>query len=152
MDAATTSQDFEIPYVTLLNDLAANAYGIPQLAPSDFAVIQEGDLEAEGNRCVVSPDTGLGEAGLFGMVAGIMCGPARGGHSISRRAMIWKSRCWNTLITHYGHVSNERVVSGMGIENIYNFLRDTGRGKEVAENRARNEGRAIPAASFRITR
>ena len=31
----------------------------------------------------------------------------------------------------FGHVSTERVVSGMGIENIYKFLRDTGRGKEL---------------------
>ena len=29
----------------------------------------------------------------------------------------------------YGHVSYERVVSGMGLENIYKFLRDTGRAR-----------------------
>lgn len=130
VDAATISQDFEIPYVTLLNDLAANAYGISQLAPSDFAVIQEGDPEAEGNRCVVSPGTGLGEAGLFWDGRRHYVWACEGGHSDFAPRNDLEIALLEYLIKHYGHVSNERVVSGMGIENIYNFLRDTGRGKE----------------------
>jgi glucokinase len=37
------------------------------------------------------------------------------------------------LMEQYGHVSYERVVSGMGLENIYKFLRDTGRGQELPQ-------------------
>ncbi|MFM8981905.1 MAG: glucokinase, partial [Spartobacteria bacterium] len=35
------------------------------------------------------------------------------------------------LVKQFGHVSAERVASGMGIENIYKFLRETGRGTEL---------------------
>ncbi len=34
------------------------------------------------------------------------------------------------LQSRFGHVSWERVVSGMGLFNIYSFLRDTGRGAD----------------------
>lgn len=65
VDAVEISSEFEIPYVQLLNDLEANAYGIGELDKGDLAIIQSGNPEIEGNRCVVSPGTGLGEAGLF---------------------------------------------------------------------------------------
>src|SRR6188472_2341131 len=60
VDAAEIAEEISITYVSLLNDLAANAYGIAELTPADFATSQEGATDAEGNRCVVSPGTGLG--------------------------------------------------------------------------------------------
>jgi glucokinase len=36
------------------------------------------------------------------------------------------------LMGRFGHVSFERVLSGPGLFNIYQFLRDTGRGEEPA--------------------
>ena len=62
VDAAEIVLD---PQVSLLNDLEANAYGIGELNPEDVAIIQEGPPAMGGNRCVVSPGTGLGEGGLF---------------------------------------------------------------------------------------
>lgn len=131
VDAEAIAQEFGITYVSVLNDLAANAYGISQLAPSDFAVIQEGDPQAEGNRCVVSPGTGLGEAGLYWDGHRHHVWACEGGHTDFGPRNELEIAMMEYLMKQYGHVSYERVASGMGIENIYKFLRDTKRGKEL---------------------
>lgn len=130
VDAAEISEEFQIPYVSILNDLEANAYGIAELKPDDFAVIQEGAPDAEGNRCVVSPGTGLGEGGLFWDGKRHRVWACEGGHSDFGPRNELEVALLEYLIKLYGHVSYERIVSGMGIENIYKFLRDTDRGTE----------------------
>ncbi len=130
VDAAEIATEFSIPFVGLLNDLAANAHGIAELAPEDFAVIQVGAAHPVGNRCVVSPGTGLGEAGLFWDGQRHQVWACEGGHGDFAPRNTLEIALLEYLIKHYGHVSCERVASGMGIENIYKFLRETGRGRE----------------------
>ena len=131
VDAAEISQEFEIPHVALLNDLAANAYGISHLKPEDFAMIQKGAPDAAGNRSVVSPGTGLGEAGIFWDGRRHHVWACEGGHADFAPRNELEIALLEHLMKQFGHVSVERVASGMGIENIYKFLRDTGRGKEL---------------------
>lgn len=131
VDAQEISAEFKIPHVGILNDLAANAYGISQLKQEDFVTIQEGDPLAMGNRCVVSPGTGLGQAGLYWDGIRHRVWASEGGHSDFAPRNDLEIALLQHLIKRYGHVSAERVVSGMGIENIYEFLRDTGRGREL---------------------
>ncbi len=133
VDAAEIAADLKIHTVQVLNDLAANAYGISELRPSDFAVIQDGDPQAVGNRCVVSPGTGLGEAGLFWDGKKHLVWACEGGHTDFAPRSEVENGLLEYLQKHYGHVSVERIVSGMGILNIYNFLRDSGRGKELPQ-------------------
>jgi len=130
VDADDIEKEFRIPHVELLNDLGANAYGIAELKPSDFATIQEGDPNAEGNRCVVSPGTGLGEAGLYWNGKKHLVWSCEGGHTDFAPRNEIEEALLHYLRRQFAHVSYERVVSGMGIENIYNFLRETGRGAE----------------------
>lgn len=147
VDSEDISKEFNIPYVTLLNDLAANAYGISELKESDLAVIQTGDLDATGNRCIVSPGTGLGEAGLYWNGRRHLVWACEGGHTDFAPRNDLEIALLEHLIKQYGHVSYERVVSGMGIENIYKFLRDTGRGHEnpkvAAEMKTGDAGKII---------
>lgn len=131
VDGREISTEFSIPIVTILNDLAANAHGIRELQPDDLAVIQKGEPGATGNRCVVSPGTGLGEAGLYWDGKRHHVWASEGGHTDFGPRNELEIALLQYLIKQYGHVSPERVVSGMGIENIYRFLRDTGRGKEL---------------------
>lgn len=131
VDAAEIAAEFSITYVSILNDLAANAYGIAELKAADFAVIQKGAPDAEGNRCVVSPGTGLGEGGLFWDGKKHRVWACEGGHTDFAPRNELEIAMLEYLIKQYGHVSYERVASGMGIENIYKFLRDTERGKEL---------------------
>ncbi len=130
VDATEISEEFGIPSVGVLNDLEANAYGIAHLSPADFAVIQKGAPAASGNRCVVSPGTGLGEAGLYWDGKRHHVWACEGGHTDFAPRNDLEMALLVFLQKQYGHVSTERVVSGMGIGNIFNFLRETGRGKE----------------------
>jgi glucokinase len=132
VDAAEISSEFEIPHVVLLNDLAANAYGLSHLKPDELTIIQKGAPDASGNRSVVSPGTGLGEAGLFWGGGRYHVWACEGGHADFAPRNELEIALLEHLMKQFGHVSVERVVSGMGIENIYKFLRDTGRGKELA--------------------
>lgn len=131
VDAAEISAGFEIPHVSVLNDLEANAYGIPHLKPSDFAVVQNGAPDASGNCCVVSPGTGLGEAGMYWDGKRYHVWACEGGHADFAPRSPLEIALLEFLMKQFGHVSAERVVSGMGIENIYKFLRETGRGNEL---------------------
>ena len=131
VDADEIASEFSIPHVSVLNDLEANAYGISQLRIRDFAVIQQGALDAKGNRCVVSPGTGLGEAGLFWDGQRYRVWACEGGHADFAPRNELQIALLEYLMKQFGHVSAERIVSGMGIENIYKFLRETGRGREL---------------------
>ncbi len=126
VDGAELEQKLEIPSVSLLNDLAANAYGISELEEKDFVTLQDGLKNAHGNRCVVSPGTGLGMAGLFWDGKRHRVWASEGGHcDFAPRSEI-EVKLLAYLQTRFGHVSNERIICGQGLTNIYAFLRDTG--------------------------
>ena len=135
VDAAEIEREFCIPQVSIVNDLEANAHGISELDSEDLSVIQEGPAEPGGNRCVVSPGPGLGEGGLFwdGKRKKYRVWACEGGHADFAPRNEVEIALLEYLLTEHGHVSCERVVSGMGLENIYRFLRDTGRERELPE-------------------
>lgn len=119
-----------IPRVSVLNDLEATAYGLSVLQPDDLATLQAGSGSTAGNRCVIAPGTGLGEAGLFWDGSRHTPWASEGGHADFAPTDDLQQELLVFLRREYGSVSHERVVSGMGISNIYRFLRETGRGRE----------------------
>jgi glucokinase len=123
IDAGELEDRVGLRRVALLNDLEAVAWGIPALADTDLAVLQPGAADARGNACVVAAGTGLGQAGLFWDGQGHRPFATEGGHCSF--AATTDSREIGLLVhltERYGHVSWERLVSGMGIGNIYGFL------------------------------
>lgn len=132
ISAPSLRADLGLEDVHLLNDLAANAYGIIELEDADLHTIQDGLKSASGNRCVVSPGTGLGEAGLFWDGKKHRVWACEGGHSDFAPRSEIEVELLDYLQGRFGHVSNERVISGQGIANIYAFLRDRGHGKQKA--------------------
>jgi glucokinase len=119
-----------IPRVEVLNDLESTAYGLAALRQTDLAPLQAGSGSHAGNQCVIAPGTGLGEAGLFWDGTRHTPWASEGGHADFAPCDDLQHDLLNFLRSEYGSVSFERVVSGMGIANIYRFLRDTGRGVE----------------------
>jgi len=119
-----------IPRVEVLNDLESTAYGLAALRQTDLAPLQAGSGSHAGNQCVIAPGTGLGEAGLFWDGTRHTPWASEGGHADFAPSDDLQHDLLNFLRSEYGSVSFERVVSGMGIANIYRFLRDTGRGVE----------------------
>jgi len=116
----------------LINDLEANAHGIAALGPEDFAVLQAGKPRPGANAAVISAGTGLGEAGLFWDGNTYKPFASEGGHATFSPRNALEIHLLNYLLTRFEHVSWERVLSGPGLLNIYEFFRDTGRGEEPA--------------------
>lgn len=131
VDAEEISASQGIRRVAVVNDLESNAYGIACLGSDDIDVINPGDPNAAGNACVVSPGTGLGEAGMYWDGDRYHPIATEGGHTdFAPRSRI-EFELLEYLDPKYDHVSYERVVCGPGLVNIYNFLHDTGRGEEL---------------------
>lgn len=133
IDGYALIADLKTTRVDLLNDLAANAYGIASLGDSEFETLQSGFAQAVGNRCVVSPGTGLGQAGLYWDGKKHRVWACEGGHTDFAPRSEIEVHLLAYLQAKYGHVSMERVVSGLGFSNIYAFLRDLGETPETPE-------------------
>lgn len=110
-----------IPQVKLLNDLEATAYGIPFLPPTDLHKLNTAPDRA-GNRVVVAPGTGLGESILFYHEGRYIASATEGGHTDFAPRNLFEIRLLEYLIGKYGHVSYERMCSGIGIPEIYEYL------------------------------
>jgi glucokinase len=118
----------DIPTISVVNDLEANARGIAVLDRRDLAVVNPGDPGASGNRAVVSAGTGLGEAALWWDGDQYHALAGEGGHADFAPRSDLEIALLRYLTVDYGHVSYERVCSGGGLVNIYRFLRDGGTG------------------------
>ena len=122
IDARELARDLGLPDVALLNDLAANAYGIAELKPEDFEILNPGNPKVEGNAAVISAGTGLGEAGLFWDGRRYHPFASEGGHSDFAPHTDLDLELFRTLHQRFGRVSWERVLCGSGFLNIYEFL------------------------------
>jgi glucokinase len=114
---------FGFERVALINDLEANAWGIDALREDDFHVVNAGSPDAEGNACIVSAGTGLGEAGLYWDGQRHWPFASEGGHADFSPSTDLEIALLEYLRERLGHVSWERVVSGMGLVNVHDFLR-----------------------------
>jgi len=125
LDVRDLSRSLAIKHVFLINDLEANGYGIPELAADKIHTLHDGDKDASGHRGLVSAGTGLGEALLIWDGKKHSPIPSEGGHcdfaARSTREIAMLEYLRSTL---RGRVSFERVVSGLGIKNVYAYLRD----------------------------
>ena len=122
IDSEEISRELQVHSVTLINDMEANAYGLAALRHKDFEILKEGS-NIPGNAVIISPGTGLGEAGLYWDGTHYHPYATEGGHCdfSPRNDLDWE--LWKYLHQKFGHVSWERVVSGPGICSIYKFLR-----------------------------
>jgi glucokinase len=125
VDAHEIGRVFDLRQVKLLNDLEALANAIPHLSPSDTYTLNEGKRKAEGAMAVIAPGTGLGEAFLTWDGSRYRAHPSEGGHASFAPNTPLQNELLAYLRPAYSHVSYERVCSGIGIPNIYRFLRDT---------------------------
>jgi glucokinase len=132
--------------VKVINDLEATAYGVLTLEPADMLVLNAGSA-GSGNAAVIAAGTGLGEGLLFWDGTQYHPAPSEGGHADFAPRNDLEAELLVFLGWRYQHVSYERVLSGPGLFNIYEFLRDTGHGDEPPEfaNRLREED---PAAAI----
>jgi glucokinase len=130
LDSRELAKNLAIDHVFLINDLEANGYGVAELGPAQIYTLSEGDASQIGNRGLIAAGTGLGEGILAWNGRIHVPYPSEGGHTDFGPRNEEEIELLRFLQRKYvGRVSYERVVSGMGLTNIYEFLRN-GRGME----------------------
>lgn len=125
LDAAEMGRFLGTDAVWLLNDLEATAWGILALPDEDFVELNPNGKVVAGNKAILAAGTGLGEAivawdaeaNKHVVIA------TEGGHTdFAPNSKIEIALLGFMLEKHPGHVSNERLISGEGLPNIYEFL------------------------------
>lgn len=133
IDSACLTATFGWRAAYLLNDLEAVAYAVPALKPEDVYVLSAGKPVPDGNLAVLAPGTGLGEAYITLDQGQFVAHGCEGSHAsfapMNEQQIALLRYLWE--VKGFEHVSHERVCSGgLGIPNLYAFLRDTGRAPE----------------------
>jgi glucokinase len=116
---------FEFEAVKLINDFAAQALACPLLEPEDLKPI--GPALRPGVDCplvVMGAGTGFGVAGLARADRGDVAVATEGGHASFAPQDDVEIELWRVLKARFGRVSNERLLSGAGLHDIYEALAD----------------------------
>jgi glucokinase len=124
MDEGSLAKELNFRWVHLMNDLEAVGRAIPVLRATDLCTLNAGEPVPKGAIGVVAPGTGLGESFLTWDGAHYVAHSSEGGHADFAPTDERQIRLLQYLLKRFDHVSIERVCSGIGLPNIYEFLRD----------------------------
>jgi glucokinase len=108
--------------LNVINDFTALALSVPTLQPHELMQVGRGKPVAGTPIAVIGPGTGLGVSGLLPAGEGWIALQGEGGHTAFSPTTGREIEVLRWLIQRYEHVSTERVVSGMGLENLYQSL------------------------------
>lgn len=107
--------------VHLMNDLETTAYGSLFLPSEQLLTLNPGKAR-HGHRAIIAAGTGLGQAFLFWDGSRYWPTATEGGHVDFAPRSDQETTLLQFLRTQYGRVSCERVITGPGLVNIFNFL------------------------------
>ncbi len=120
---AETRREAGIAHLHLINDFEALAWALPQIPVADLQVLGEGD--GHGLRLpvlLVGPGTGLGAALVIDQGGRVGVQPSEAGHATLAASTPLELDVVRLLQARFGHVDNERVLSGPGLVNLYDAL------------------------------
>ena len=144
MDARELASEFGISKIALINDFYAVALGVPLLTPTERLSLNAGERRLHDPIAILGAGTGLGQATLVWSVDRWNVIPSEGGHADFAPQDELQTRLLLALHAKYGHVSWERLISGMGLINIFNFLGgSTESAAEVGALAEANDPRAL---------
>jgi glucokinase len=129
IDQRRLSEQLGAP-VGLINDFYAVALGIGELRANELEVLQEGEVDPKGPVAIIGAGTGLGQALLVPSATGVIVLPSQGGHTDFAPRNELEIELLRFLWKRHRTVSNERVISGMGIKTLYEFITQTGHAPE----------------------
>jgi glucokinase len=130
VDAARLATQLGLRSVELINDLEAIGHGLQQLRPDDVETLSPGAADAGGNRAIIAAGTGLGEAGCYFDGRAHRPFACEGGHADFAPRNETEVELLHFLLRKFERVSYERVLSGSGLFELYQFLHQSGRGEE----------------------
>ncbi|HLP47847.1 MAG TPA: glucokinase [Candidatus Kapabacteria bacterium] len=120
--------------VKLVNDLEATAAAIPYLSAQKIMVLHKGQkASAQELYVILAPGTGLGVGLLYRNASFQTTFASEGGHSDFAPNNDLEIQLLKYLQKKYNHVSCERVLTGSGLVNIYQFLKESGLHEEPPE-------------------
>lgn len=124
IDAKELTSRFSFAQVILLNDLEASAFGVQLLSDKDFVIINPGKIVSKGLQAIISVGTGLGEVGMITLEDTVLSIPSEGGHVDFSPRNELEISLLAYMLKKFDHVSYERVLSGMGLLNLFQFFID----------------------------
>ena len=126
LDGERLQSELGIAQVSLINDFAAIGYGILGLKDTDLYTLQPGKPNPESPIAIIGAGTGLGEGFLINQGEGYQVFATEGGHGDFAPRNELEFQLLKYLLDKHDiqRVSVERVVSGLGIVSIYQFMRD----------------------------
>lgn len=147
LDTAQLADLAQTPWVYLINDFQAVGYGIDSLGAADLVTLQAGQSRMNAPRTVLGAGTGLGVAQLIWQHDHYSVLATEAGHIDFAPVTAEQSGLLDFLSTRFNHVSYERLLSGPGLVNIYEYLSSTG---TAAENKAWRQvmAQSDPAAAI----
>ena len=119
--ASALAKDLGLEPIQVLNDYTALALSLPHLLPQDIVQIGEGTATPNSPMAVLGPGTGLGVSGLIPHAHGWTPLATEGGHVTLAPCNAEESQLLEWLRARYGHASAERVLSGNGLVDLYNY-------------------------------
>ena len=120
--ASELGHRFAIPRVTLANDFAAAAHGLPLVETERILTLHAGQPIEHAPRVILGAGTGLGVAGLVWQGDGYRVIAGEGGHIGFAPQTGEQGELWRWLLERNGRVTTEDVVSGPGLARIYAFF------------------------------
>ena len=124
IDKQQLHKTFGFKQLSLLNDIVATANAVPLLKAGDIYTLNAGQPIAQGSIAIVAPGTGLGEAYLNWENQHYCAFASEGGHADFAPTTALELDLLRFLLKRFQHVSYEQLCSGMGIPNIYAFLKE----------------------------
>jgi glucokinase len=122
LDSAKLAVRYGWRRAELINDFAAQAYGLPVLSAADLLTLQAGQPDKEAPQLLVGAGTGLGVATRITCGTQIHIIASEGGHADFAPHGAQQQALQAALYARFGEVLLETVVSGAGLENIDAFL------------------------------
>ena len=122
LDATAMKQTLGIREVRFINDFQAAAAGVATLTDADVVALNPQPAEPGGVRAITGAGTGLGLAFMLADAEGrYQSFATEGGHVDFAPANAMQARLLERLRAIYGHVSWERVASGLAMNDLYRF-------------------------------
>lgn len=122
VDARAMQETLALP-ISLLNDFEAVAYATQFVAPHDATTVVEATAEPlSAPTCVVGPGTGLGAAVIIPSAGGTVVLATESGQSGFAPSTELEIEILRVLRKRATHVAAEHVVSGPGLNNVYQAL------------------------------
>jgi glucokinase len=130
IDAAELCREFGMQAAWLMNDLKAIANSVTILQPDELHTLNTGIPEEHGTIAVIAPGTGLGIGYLNWAAGNYHAYATEGGHANLAPANELQDEMLVFLRRKLGNVVVEHACSGVGIPNVYEFLKESGKAAE----------------------